>query len=285
MQDWKFKLKDDEKAILTDFLKFFTQADVGVRDAYAEVLTPTFSGVKAVAFLLGSIENRESVHCRAYSLLNQLGFTNADFEEFMNIPVMKKKEDYVLDFNGDTPENIAKTLAVFGGFVEGIQLFSSFAMMMNFSRYNKLQGMSQVVEWSIKDESYHIEACVSLFKDWLSQNPTINRPALFAEIQHICRDMVQLEIDFIHYAFRDGRSTEGIDADQLIQYVQSVADSRLQQLGIDTIYNVENPLLWLNDILYGTRSTSFFEARVTDYAQSAVKQSSDDDMGWDMAAS
>ena len=135
--DWNRKLKDDEKAILSDFLKFFTQADVGVHDGYANVLKPTFSGIKAIEFTLGSIENREAVHCRAYSmLLNQLGFKTSDFLEFMEIPVMKKKEDYVLEFHGDTPENVAKTLAVFGAFVEGIQLFSSFAMMMNFSRFN-----------------------------------------------------------------------------------------------------------------------------------------------------
>ena len=286
----KIKLKkftmwvDDANALLSDFLKFFTQADVGVHDGYANVLKPTFSGIKAIEFTLGSIENREAVHCRAYSmLLDQLGFKTSDFLEFMEIPVMKKKEDYVLEFHGDTPENVAKTLAVFGAFVEGIQLFSSFAMMMNFSRFNKLPGMAKVVEWSLKDESMHIETCVTLYHDWLNENPQINKPELEEEIVKICKEMVQLEIDFIDFAFRDGRSTDGITAEELKQYVRSVADSRLEMLKINTIFGDENPLDWLNEIIYGTRHTSFFESKVTDYAKGSVEQSPDEDMGWDFA--
>jgi ribonucleoside-diphosphate reductase beta chain len=82
---------------------------------------------------------------------------------------MKDKHDYLQQFGVDTDEDIARTLAMFGGFTEGLQLFASFAMLMNFPRFNKMKGMGQIVSWSVRDESLHCEGIIKLFHAFVKE--------------------------------------------------------------------------------------------------------------------
>ena len=95
------------------------------------------------------------------------------YQEFFDIQAMSEKHEYLTDFNMDTPHEMAKTMAVYSGFTEGVQLFSSFAILLNYPRHNMMKGMGQIVTWSIRDESLHVEGLSKLFRTFIAENPEI----------------------------------------------------------------------------------------------------------------
>lgn len=269
--DWEKNLTPDEKALLTQLFRFFTQADVGVLKGYAGKFLPLFWRTPELAAALGSVAGRETVHVWGYShLLETVGFPEVEYQAFLEYEEMMEKEEFVTSFNCDTPENVAKSLAVYGAFTEGLQLFSSFAILMNFPRFNKMKGMGKIVEWSIRDENLHVELLTKMYRAWLDENPQIDKEKMEADIINICRRMVELEDAFIDLAFGVGK-IEGLTKEDTKQYIRNIADIRLGQLGIDPIYNVDNPLSdWLDIMIYGSNKTNFFENRVTEYSRGTM---------------
>ncbi len=162
-RDWAQKLSDHERNLLTQIFRFFTQADVEVQDCYHEKYGRIFKPTE-IKMMLAAFSNMETVHIAAYShLLDTIGMPESEYGAFLEYSEMKDKHDYLQGFGVDTDEDIAKTLAMFGGFTEGLQLFASFAMLMNFPRFNKMKGMGQIVSWSVRDESLHCEGIIKLF--------------------------------------------------------------------------------------------------------------------------
>ena len=135
VKDWKSVLSSAEKNLLTQIFRFFTQADIEVNNCYMKHYSRVFKPVE-VQMMLASFSNIETIHIHAYShLLDTLGMPETTYRAFMQYKEMKEKYDYMQQFNVDTKEDIAKTLAVFGAFTEGLQLFASFAMLLNFQRF------------------------------------------------------------------------------------------------------------------------------------------------------
>jgi ribonucleoside-diphosphate reductase beta chain len=171
----------------------------------------------------------------------------------------------------DTKEDIAKTLAVFGAFTEGLQLFASFAILLNFQRFNKMKGMGQIVTWSVRDESLHTSSIIQLFRTFISENPEIWTEELQREIYVACSTIVDHEEAFIELAFEMG-AVEGLEAGEVEQYIRYIADRRLAQLGLQPMYHIEkNPLPWLDEILNGVEHANFFENRATEYSRAATQ--------------
>jgi ribonucleoside-diphosphate reductase beta chain len=171
VKDWKFKLSSEEKNLLTQIFRFFTQADISVNDCYMEQYGRVFKPVE-IKMMLSAFSNMESIHIAAYShLLDTVGMPEVEYGMFMKYKEMRDKYEYMQEFNTDNVRNIAKTLAVFGAFTEGLQLFASFAILMNFPRFNKMKGMGQIVAWSVRDESLHTDSIIRLFKVFISEHP------------------------------------------------------------------------------------------------------------------
>ncbi|HEX8467721.1 MAG TPA: ribonucleotide-diphosphate reductase subunit beta, partial [Allosphingosinicella sp.] len=168
-RDWAQKLTDHERSLLTQIFRFFTQADVEVQDCYHDKYGRVFKPTE-VKMMLTAFSNMETVHIAAYShLLDTIGMPESEYSMFLQYKEMKDKHDYLATFGVDTDEDIAKTLAMFGGFTEGLQLFASFAMLMNFPRFNKMKGMGQIVSWSVRDESLHCEGITRLFHAFVKE--------------------------------------------------------------------------------------------------------------------
>ena len=190
----------------------------------------------------------------------------------MKYKEMKDKYDYMQGFNVDSKEDIAKTLAVFGGFTEGLQLFASFAMLLNFQRFGKMKGMCQIIAWSVRDETLHTNSIIKLFRVFIQENPEIWTPKLQAELAEACNIIVEHEDAFIDLAFEMEGAVEGITAHDVKKYIRFIADRRLNQLGLDSLYKIErNPLPWLDELLGAPEHTNFFENRVTEYAKAATR--------------
>ena len=276
VKDWHHKLSKEERHTLTQIFRFFTQADIEVNNCYMKHYTKVFKPTE-VQMMLAAFSNIETVHIAAYSyLLDTIGMPETEYEAFLHYKEMKAKYDYMQGFNIDSKQDIAKTLAVFGGFTEGLQLFASFAILLNFPRFNKMKGMGQIVSWSVRDESLHTESIIKLFRTFISENPEIWTDELQREIYVACSTVVEHEDAFISLAFELG-GVEGLNAPEVKEYIRYIADRRLIQLGLQPIFRIDaNPLPWLDEILNGVEHTNFFENRATEYSKAATKGSWDE---------
>ena len=272
VKDWKKKLTDDEKQFLTHIFRFFTQGDIDVAGGYVNNYLPYFPQPEVRMMLLG-FAAREALHIAAYShLIETLGLPDTTYNQFMEYQEMKDKHEYVLNISAQntTKENTATHIAVFSAFTEGMQLFSSFIMLLNFPRHGKMKGMGQIVTWSIVDETIHTESMIKLFKTYIQENNEIWNDDLKGRIYTIAERMVELEDKFIDLAF-GVTEMEGLTAEEVKTYIRYIADRRLISLGLKGIYKVKrNPLPWVEEMINAPVHTNFFENRATDYAKGAL---------------
>lgn len=277
VKDWKHNITKEEKYLLTQIFRFFTQADIEVNNCYMRHYTRVFKPVE-VQMMLASFSNMETVHIAAYShLIETLGMPETTYSEFMQYKEMKDKYDYMQQFGVDSKIDIATTLAAFGGFTEGLQLFASFAILLNFQRFGKMKGMGQIVSWSARDETLHTQSIIRLFHTFVKENPEIDRDELNRRLYKICDTIISHEDAFIDLAFSIDGSIQGLSSKDVKEYIRYIGDRRLMQLELQPIYKIgKNPLPWLDEILNGVEHTNFFENRVTEYTKAATKGTWDD---------
>ncbi|MCF8473353.1 MAG: ribonucleotide-diphosphate reductase subunit beta [Emcibacter sp.] len=270
VKDWNMKITEGEKHLLMQIFRFFTQADVEVNNCYMRHYTRVFKPTE-VQMMLAAFSNMETVHVAAYShLLDTLGIPDVEYEAFLKYEQMKAKYDYMQVWGIETKADIAKTLAVFGAFTEGLQLFASFAILMNFPRFNKMKGMGQIVTWSVRDESLHTNSIIQLFHTFVQENPEIWTDEFQTDLVEACKTIVSHEDAFIDLAFEMG-DIEGLKAKEVKEYIRYIADRRLTQLNLSPIYFVgNNPLLWMDEILNGVEHANFFENRSTEYSKAST---------------
>ena len=271
VKDWQKNLTDGERNLLTQIFRFFVQADVEVNNCYMGHYSRIFKPTE-ICMMLASFSNTETIHIAAYSyLLDTIGMPELEYEAFLHIKEMRDKYEYMQSFNTSTKMEIAKTLAMFGAFTEGLQLFASFAILLNFPRFNKMKGMGQIVTWSARDETLHTNSIIKLFHTFLSENPEIKSQDLFEDLTKACSVVVEQEDAFIDKAFELG-AVEGLDASSVKKYIRYIANSRLNQLGIDRLYNIgKNPLPYMDEMLNSLEHANFFESRATEYSRAATQ--------------
>ena len=276
VKDWEKNLSEAEKNLLTQIFRFFVQADVEVNNCYMKHYSQVFKPTE-VQMMMAAFSSTETIHIAAYShLLDTIGMAEIEYSAFLEYKEMKDKFDFMRKWGVETKENIAKTLAVFGAFTEGVQLFASFAVLLNFPRFNKMKGMGQIVTWSVRDETLHTESAIKLFRTFVSENPEVLTPELEKDIYNACETVISHEDAFINLAFELG-GVKGLEANQVKDYIRYIADLRLTQLGMEKLFNIkEHPLPWMVEMLGGVEHTNFFEGRATEYSRASTKGSWDE---------
>jgi ribonucleoside-diphosphate reductase beta chain len=290
IRDWASdRVTDAERALLTQIFRFFTQSDIEVGDNYLKRYIPLFQPLE-VQMMMAAFSNMETVHIDAYALLlKTLGMPKTEFAAFREYDEMRAKADYMHSFGTATVADVARTLAMFGAFTEGMALFASFAMLLNFPRHNKMNGMGQIVSWSVRDESLHCEGIIRLFHEWNRETGAVTK-TVRDDIVDVARTMVGLEERFVDLAFGLGE-IEGMRPEQIQAYVRYVADWRLAQLKLPPVFGYfaesdgayralkPHPLPWLVEILNGVEHANFFEQRATEYSKGASRGSWDGEAG------
>ena len=272
LNDWKLKLNESEKNLIGNILKSFAQTEVHVNDYWSTKVSIWFPKpeIQAMARVFADFE---SIHAEAYARLNEeLGLD--DFRAFLEDEVSKAKIDRLVETPGETLEDKAVSLAIFSAFTEGVNLFSSFAILMSFQLRNLMKGTGQIVEWSVRDESLHSKAGCWLFRTLLEEQPELNTEELRDKIIEACNLSVQLEFDFIDKAFEMG-DIEGLNKEQLKNYIKARANEKMIELGYKAIYNDIDPNLlkqieWFGHLTSGKTHQDFFAGRVTSYAKSTA---------------
>jgi len=271
VKDWQ-ELHEVEKNLLTQIFRLFTQSDVDVGSGYIDKYMRIFKMPEA-RMMMSSFANMEGIHQHAYSLLlDTVGMPETEYKAFADFEAMSDKHDYInnIKVTASNKESIAKALAVYSGFTEGLQLFSSFVILLNFPRFGKMKGMGQIITYSIRDESLHVEAMTKLFREFIQENIELWTDDFKKEIYQACRDMVALEDRFLDLVFDLG-DIEGLTKKEMRQYIRYIADRRLLQLGLKTNYDVnENPLPWLDSVM-GVEHQNFFEGRATAYMKAGLR--------------
>jgi ribonucleoside-diphosphate reductase beta chain len=274
-------LQPHERNLITQILRLFTQSDIDIMSnyqlRYAQIFKPVEIGMMLSAFCAF-----EGIHIDAYAiLLETVGLPDSEYNVFMQYEAMREKHEYLLSFDISDERSVLRNIAANGAFGEGLQLFASFAMLLNFPRFGKMQGMGQIVSWSVRDESLHCDGAIALFHQFARETGCYD-DSLKAEIVQIAHKSVELEDRFIDLAFAMG-PVEGMTADEVKGYIREVADWRLHQLGAVPLHErpfgslASNPSLpWLGVLMHGAEHANFFETRVTEYSKGTTQGSWDE---------
>lgn len=303
VKDWS-KMPENEREFLHIILNLFTQSDVQVGSGY-DVLLRIFKPTE-IQMMLRSQANRECLHIDAYSTFQDtIGFPDETYTEFLEYEEMadkmayiekakvKKYEDYLAIAKDDGKpwanqaqldqmvdvmyrKDVARMLATYGALTEGVALFSSFIMLLNYQRQNKMKGLCQIVSWSIRDEELHVQNNAWLFKTFIKENLDIWTDDLKEDLYDAAREMVSMEDKFIDLAFAKGVTT-GITAEDMKLYIRHITDRRLVEIGLKPNFGIrKNPLPWVEEILNTPEFTNFFENQSTEYAKGATLGTWDD---------
>ena len=272
VKDWKTKITAEQKYFLTNIFRFFTQGDIDVAGGYVNNYLPYFPQPE-IRMMLSGFAAREALHIAAYShLIETLGMPTNTYQEFAEYQEMSDKHEYFIklsESNGNK-RSIATNIAAFSAFTEGMQLFSSFIMLLNFPRHGLMKGMGQIVTWSIVDETLHAENMIKLFRTYVEENKSIWNDKTKGEIYTIATKMTELEDKFIDLSFAMGEMPD-LTADDVKGYIRYICDRRLISLGLKGIWKARtNPLPWVEEMINAPTHGNFFENRVTDYAKGAL---------------
>lgn len=279
--EWEAKLQDDvnqwkkglilpqEKNHIKQILRLFTQTDVQVGANYCDLWIPKFKNNEIRNMLL-SFANREGTHQRAYALLNDtLGFPDSEYEIFLGIKPLADKIAFMQSNDTSTQTGLGLSLAQ-TVCNEGMCLFSAFAMLLSYQRFGKMRGMSEIVEWSIRDENLHVLGMAKLFRTYCKEHPRIVNDDFKKSIYEMYKSAVKLEDKVIQLSFEMG-TIEGLSSEDMTQYIRYIADRRLLQLGMKPIFEVkDNPIPWLDWVISGDSFKNFFEGTVTDYSSAGM---------------
>ena len=271
VKDYK-KLSKAEQEFLTKILRFFVQGDLDIGSGYHDHYIPVFKQPE-VRMMMSGFAGREALHVAAYAhLIETLGLPESTYNEFLQYKEMVEKHDYINNLS-DAP--MAEKIAAISAFGEGMQLFSSFVMLLNFARNGKLKGLGQIIAWSIVDETQHAEGMIKVYREYVKHHP---EETTTERIKKIADQMVGLEDQFVDLAF-SMVEVEKLTKEEVKQYIRYIADRRLISMGMKGIYKIKkNPLPWVDGML-GVSHTNFFEQRVTDYSKGATTGTWDDVWG------
>jgi len=279
VNDWKQNLSKNEKNIIGTILKGFAQTETVVEEYWSTLVTKWFPKPEIKMMAIGFGAN-ETIHAEAYSLLNEeLGLD--DFSEFLEDETTMAKIGGLMKVNADMQNGeqslheIARSLAIFSAFTEGVNLFSSFAVLLSFKLRNLLKGVGQIVEWSIRDESMHSDAGCWLFRTLVDENPEINTPELKAQIEEAAYLSLKLELDFIDKVYEMG-DLEGCSKYDLVSFIKHRTNTKMSDLGYKPMVNgidkaAINRMKWFDSLSAGKQHTDFFANRVTNYSKGVSK--------------
>jgi len=288
VKDWNENLSASEKNLVGNILLGFAQTECAVSDYWTGMVTKWFPKheIRQMAMMFGS---QETIHATAYSYLNEtLGLE--DFKAFLHEPttaakfefLVETKSDYTSDdllHSADARKDVARSLAVFSAFAEGVSLYSSFAVLYSFQMRNLLKGIGQQMKWSVRDESLHSKMGCQLFRHMCEEYPEL-KEAVQSQVEEAASLMVEMEMEFIDKMFEMG-DLENLKASHLKEFIKKRANEKLNELGYGSIFNYDeaqaNELSWFYHLTGGVTWTDFFAIRPTDYSKAGELENWDED--------
>jgi ribonucleoside-diphosphate reductase beta chain len=288
VKDWNERLTKAEKNLVGNILLGFAQTECAVSDYWTNLVTKWFPKheIRQMAMMFGS---QETIHATAYSYLNEtLGLE--DFKAFLHEPSIAEKFEFLVETTNDythedlqnsteARRDVARSLAIFSAFAEGVSLYSSFAVLYSFQMRNLLKGVGQQMKWSVRDESLHSKMGCQLFRHMCEEYPEL-KESVRQQVEEAAGLMVEMELNFINKMFEMG-DLENLKADDLKNFIVRRANEKLVELGYDPIFEYDvksaEELNWFYHLTGGHTHTDFFAIRPTDYAKAGENEDWDED--------
>lgn len=269
-------LSADERQAFETVLGFFTTADSIAANNVVLALYKHVTSPECRMYLLRQ-GYEEAIHTHAYQyIVESLGMDQSKiFNMYREIESIYNKDNMVLalnegifdgSFKTGTFENDQKfleNLIVFSLIMEGIFFYSSFAVMFGFQRQNKLTGSAEQIQYIMRDESQHLNFGINMINSIKEEQPELWTPEFQAHIIDLVKRAVVLEYTFATEVFP--RGIFGMNAEGFKQYIEHIADRRLERVGLPAQFNVENPFPWMSEAIDLNKEKNFFETRVTEY--------------------
>jgi ribonucleoside-diphosphate reductase beta chain len=287
LKDWNENIKPHEKNLVGNILLGFAQTECAVSDYWTGMVTKWFPKheIRQMAMMFGS---QETIHAVAYSYLNEtLGLE--DYTAFLHEPSMADKFDFLMSTKADYTDKdllkskdarkeVARSLAIFSAFAEGVSLYSSFAVLYSFQMRNLLKGIGQQMKWSVRDESLHSKMGCRLFNHMCSEDEEL-RGDVADSIYEAAKLMVDMEHTYIDKIFEMG-DIENLTAYDLKNFIYRRTNEKLQELRLKPIFEYDEKsadnLDWFYHLTGGHTHTDFFAIRPTDYAKAGEGDDWDD---------
>ena len=270
VKDWNEKLTPAEKHLVGNILLGFAQTECAVSDYWTQKVVGWFPKheIQQMAMMFGS---QETIHAVAYSYLNEtLGLE--DFEAFLHEPATADRFENLVSYEGKDKIGIAKSLAVFSAFAEGVSLYSAFAVLYSFQLRNLLKGIGQQMKWSVRDESLHSKMGCQLFRHMCEETPGLKEECE-NHVLEAADIMVDLELKYIDKMFEQG-DIENLKKEDLKNFIKKRANEKLVELGYGDEANhfgfdatSASALDWFYHLTGGVTHTDFFAIRPTDYSK------------------
>lgn len=265
-------ISDKRKQFIKMVLRLFTQSDTNVCGGYVEKLLPAFNNADARMMLL-SFAARETTHMLGYKHLNDtLGYDGLEFaSEFLKYDELKSKHEFMIEAadmrsNKGKAEYLGKQILM-----EGVNLFASFAMLLNFSRLGQLAGMVSINQWSVIDESMHVEGLAEIFRIFLEENPSVITEEFKKVMYDTARKVVEIEDSSIDLCYSVDDDEGNMPKEDVKNYIRFVCDYRMQQLGLKPQFGIDkNPLPFIDEITGDGVFGNFFESTITAYSKDSL---------------
>jgi len=288
VKDWNEKLSSAEKNLVGNILLGFAQTECAVSDYWTGMVSKWFPKheIKQMAIMFGS---QETIHATAYSYLNEtLGLE--DFKAFLHEPTTAERFEFLLStaseyshhelhISQSARRDVARSLAIFSAFAEGVSLYSSFAVLYSFQMRDLLKGIGQQMKWSVRDESLHSKMGCQLFRHMCEEYPEL-KDSVQSQVEEAAALMVDMEVRFIDKMFEMG-DLENLKAQDLKEFIKKRANEKLNELGYESVFHyVEesaSQLDWFYHLTGGHTHTDFFAIRPTDYAKAGENEDWDED--------
>lgn len=284
------KLTTRERWIIEMGVGYFSAAEGIVGDSVLHVIEDNLTAAELKHASMRQIAE-ESIHMD--SLLHIISSLNIDLDEvtakFQDIPSIRRKNEYITRHMPELKMGIDLTVtenkqkfakAIFGitQVMEGTQFYALFAMILSMHRQNKMTGIGQMFQYTLRDETNHIALGRYILEKLIEENPDIWTDEFRLELVEFMREGVALEKEFVLDCLPE--DIVGMTQKDFLQYVDYNADRRLESLGLPSLSNVStNPFLWLDEVIFLKKEKNFFETRVTEYQTSgSIKNTNEDDL-------
>ncbi len=278
IEQWKSPtaLTLDERSAFETVLGFFTTADSIAANNIVMAFYKHVTSPEIRMYLLRQAYE-EAVHTHSYQyIVESLGMNEAKiFNMYREVDAIFDKQEFILSFNEGIFDGNFKTgtfaadqkflenWCVFSLILEGIFFYSSFAVVFGFQRQNKLTGSAEQIQYIMRDESMHLNFGIEIINALKIENPELWTPDFQARIIDLVRKATVLEYTYAREVFPTG--IFGLNADGFKQYIEHIADRRLQRVGLPMQYGVTNPFPWMSEAIDLSKKKNFFETRVTEY--------------------
>jgi ribonucleoside-diphosphate reductase beta chain len=274
---WKSKdLTDDERHAIKRTMGFFTTADSIVANNLVLAIYKHITSPECRMYLLRQ-SFEEAVHTHSYQfIVESLGLDEGEiFNMYREVDSIYNKDEFALSmtegildpqFSTRTSggaEKFLENLIMFYVITEGIFFYSSFVMMLSFHRSNRMTGTAEQFQYIMRDESMHMNFGIDMINAIIDENPGIWTSAFQKKVIKMVQEGVEIEQNYAQDCLPNG--ILGLNHDKMKEYIQHIADRRLERMRLDLVYGSANPFPWMAETIDLGKEKNFFETRVTEY--------------------